>query len=247
VAPPPVLPPGVGSPGVARAGTTIWFAAGSPTVVDLNWIFRRFGSGTGVVRSLSTSAVDWIVTIGSVLVDVDDVLDDVVLEVLDVVGPADVDVDDDVDVDGAVLVELVLPTVLVDVLVVLVDVVLPIVLVDVDEVVAGALVDVDGTVDDVVVLLLVLAVVELLVLDDVELLLEVDEVDGLVLLDVDVDGLVLVLLLLDVDELLLVEDDDDVDVDEVVVVVVGAPHVPVGGDTLAGFAGSVPHSISRVS
>lgn len=196
-------------------------------MLDLNAIFRRFGSG-GVVRSFSVNEVDWTRTSGRVDVELDDVDDDVVATVLDVVGPADVDVvlDVELEVDDDELVELVVP---------------------------GALVDVDG---DVVLLVLVELVVASEVLDEVDVLLDVLDV---VLWDVELDELVLLLdddeLLVDVDELVVVLVEEDVLLLEVVVVgivedevvVVGEPHAPVCGDTLAGFAGSVPQSSSRRS
>jgi hypothetical protein len=168
------------------------------------------------------NAVDWTRTSGRVVVDVDDVDDEVVLELLDVVAPGDVDVELDVEleVDVDELVELVVP---------------------------GTLVEVDELVDDVVATIDVevdeLVLVELEVLDDVDVLLDVLDV---VLGDVELDELVL----LDVDELVLVLDEVLLDVDGMVddeVVVVGDPHGPVCGDTLAAFAGSVPQSSSRRS
>src|SRR6185503_5512610 len=89
---------------------------------------------------------------------------------------------------------------------------------------------------------LLLVEVEAIVLDDVELL--VDEVLPIVLVDVDV------LPMVDVEELVLddVEElDDDVAIVVLLVVVVGVPQLPVGGETLAGLAGSVPQSSSRRS
>jgi len=190
------------------------------------------------VRSLSVSDVDWTSTSGSVEVDVDDVDDVVELDVLEVVGPPDVDVELDVElvVDVVALVELVEAGALVDVegLVLLLDVV-PIEDVDVEDV-----------------LLIVELVVELVVasvLLDGVLVVELLDVLDVVLWLVELDELVL----LDVDELLLVLDDDDVLLLDVVgmvdddVVVVGEPQDPVCGDTLAGFAGSVPQSSSRRS
>jgi hypothetical protein len=178
------------------------------------------------------NAVDWTRTSGRVVVDVDDVDDEVVLELLDVVAPGDVDVELDVEleVDVDELVELVVP---------------------------GTLVEVDELVDDVVATIDVevdeLVLVELEVLDDVDVLLDVldvvlgdVELDELVLLDVDELVLVLDEVLLDVDGMV----DDEVVVDGMVddeVVVVGDPHGPVCGDTLAAFAGSVPQSSSRRS
>ncbi len=216
-APPPVAPPAVGSPAVARAGTTIWFPGGSLSVADLNAIFRRFASIGGVESSFSVSDVDWISTIGSVDVDV---LDVVLLLV--VVDPSVEELDVDEDVDVELLLELVVEDEVLVVVewVVLVDDVLGAVLLVV--VVVKLVVDVvDGC--DVVV---VDDVVELVVLLDVLVLVECEVlVDDLVLL-------VLLLVLLEV---------------ELLVVVVEPPHGPVVGATLAGSAGSVPQSSSRRS
>jgi hypothetical protein len=236
-------PPGVGSPGVPRTGTRIWFGPGSRIVDDLKTIFRRFGSAGGPVRSFIVSDVDSISTTGSVvLVDVLDVtlplvvvglnVDDVLVLLDDVVGDVEVDelvvlldvlvlVECDVLVDDVVGV---MPVVLVDVLL-LVDVVLLVLdVLLVDEVVGACEVELD-VLDDVVVLLDVLVLVERDVLvDDVVGASEV-ELDELVLLVV---GTVL----------------DDV---ELLVEVVEPPHGPVCGPTLAGLAGSKPQSISRRS
>jgi hypothetical protein len=178
-----------------------------------------------------------MVTIASVVVLVDDVVD---VEVLDVVGPLVLD-DEELDVDEVLddeLVELNDDELVLDEL----------------ELVVGTTVELlvvcDVLVDDVVGAAVLLD--ELLLV--LELLDEV-EVDVLVLVvcDVLVEVEVLVLVVCDV----LVDDDvlevvgaavelDDVEL-LVDVVVLPPPHEPVGGETLDALAGSVPQSSSRRS